>query len=777
LSKGVSYEEKVFSPSIARKFHEIAYEKIEAENLSPEELQAGLLLLNAASDLEPKNRYLYPDMIKLAARFSKQDASNFIFQILINYVDDSTDLEVASEAVRYLLDRSDTRERRKEVIEMLLLNTDKRNAVFSSELKTLLGLLSAEKSDIKSATTYFQESYEANKYNKLAFRKLAEIAPEKITPTQYLEHLRYALSENPLNMEAALSFAQYAGSLGLYQAACDSYEYCSDLFAYLQPHQPLPAYIYHPWIINSYNTLRSQYKCIQIVKKIRESGRFDLIAEAIVSKAALRIGDMKEAKRALQSIEKRANKLLINEGVSTEGSVSAKQLAWFYNFAYPDRDKALDWSNKAFSLEPNSPEAASILAYSLANMGQGRLAESLIENYAQTQISDMAKALIQKERGKDNTAIETLKRAISKDASSLEAERAKEILAQLGGEYITPVTAETTLQALESDFGPRLVPRFNKPEDIISIQLSFRGNKFSYRRDFGGTIAIINNGSEPLVISDDGMFTGKIRIDANVSGDLNMNIPNHVSMRIRPALPIEPGRTLIIPLKLTTGKLKEILEVYPQASLDIEFTAYIDAVEYGQGMLGNRLGSIAPIKVGISRPGKVLTTKYLQNRLNTISKGQKGQKIEIAELFVGLLLEQRAMANSEPMYNYMYADWMPDLLKSALTRSLSDDDWVSKIHIMAALLNTPLDYELINAVSPNLNDEHWPTRVMAMMLLAKNQDENFSNVLDWTAKQDSNNFVRRMAITLGGAIPEPEYMPEPMPPSNQEEKQFQRRTY
>jgi len=207
LSKGVSYEEKVFSPSIARKFHEIAYEKIEAENLSPEELQAGLLLLNAASDLEPKNRYLYPDMIKLAARFSKQDASNFIFQILINYVDDSTDLEVASEAVRYLLDRSDTRERRKEVIEMLLLNTDKRNAVFSSELKTLLGLLSAEKSDIKSATTYFQESYEANKYNKLAFRKLAEIAPEKITPTQYLEHLRYALSENPLNMEAALSLS------------------------------------------------------------------------------------------------------------------------------------------------------------------------------------------------------------------------------------------------------------------------------------------------------------------------------------------------------------------------------------------------------------------------------------------------------------------------------------------------------------------------------------------------------------------------------------------
>ena len=34
---------------------------------------------------------------------------------------------------------------------------------------------------------------------------------------------------------------------------------------------------------------------------------------------------------------------------------NARQLAWFYSFADPNTAKALDWANKAYSAEPNSP--------------------------------------------------------------------------------------------------------------------------------------------------------------------------------------------------------------------------------------------------------------------------------------------------------------------------------------------------------------------------------------------------------------------------------------
>ena len=139
-------------------------------------------------------------------------------------------------------------------------------------------------------------------------------------------------------------------------------------------------------------------------------------------------------------------------------------------------------------------------------------------------------------------------------------------------------------------------------------------------------------------------------------------------------------------------------------------------------------------------------------------KGKQGQKKQTARLFAGLLLEQNAMANREPLYKFMYADWMPDLLKSAIKYSLADDDWIVKVQTMAPLLALPLDYELIDAVSGNLNDTHWPVRLMAIYLLARDRSSNAGKVLDWTAMYDSNELVRDMAVALGGKKPPPEQL-------------------
>ncbi len=101
----------------------------------------------------------------------------------------------------------------------------------------------------------------------------------------------------------------------------------------------------------------------------------------------------------------------------------------------------------------------------------------------------------------------------------------------------------------------------------------------------------------------------------------------------------------------------------------------------------------------------------------------------------------------------MYADWMPELLKSSLAHSITGDDWIAKVHIMAAMLPLPLDYELAGAISENLNDSHWPVRLMAVYLLANSQEGKFTKVLDWTAKYDSHKLVRDMAIALGAQAP------------------------
>jgi tetratricopeptide (TPR) repeat protein len=754
---------QLFSPSVAQKFYEIAYELANSEDISKPQAEQAIAFLTATMNLDRRAKYVYPLMIEIASRYSDRDYSEMVRNLLTGYVDKSADLEVVRKAVQYLLDRLDSREQREQLLKEMLQTLSGKNPVLDSELATLLGLLTAEKADFQTAQTYLMQAFDSNRYNKLAFTKLSELAGEQLEPAMYLEHLRFAFAENPINLHAALGFAQYAEQLQLYQTAADTYEYCADLFSYLYPSQDLPPHIYLPWTISNYNTQRNQNRCLQIAAQFRQSGRFDLLLEAIAGKAAAKIGDNELAKRIFQEAEDKALELSIDTSRLTNDisqTTNYKQLAWFYCFAATDADKAIDWANKAYSIEPNSPTAAALLAYSLVMNDQIDWAMPLIENYQNNQIADLTLAKIQLAQGQKDSAIETLKSAIKKDPAALEAELAKEILATLGGEYLPPIDPDITLTVLRNTFGQVVVPKFTPPEEIISVQLSVRGSKFSYGSSFDTIVVITNNSSSPLVISDDGLFKGNIRVDADITGDLNKEIPNLVSIKTSPALPIEPGQSISVPLRLVTAELRHLLLTYPQASLDIEFTVYLDPVITDQGP-ANAITGIKPAKALINRPGIELAGKFLRNRFNSLSEGRQGQKIKTAQLFTGLLAEQNAMADRQPFYKFTYADWMPDLLKSALLHNLTDDDWVVRVNTMADMLSLPLDYDVINTLAENLNDSYWPVRMMAVFLLAKNQNTGFNKVLDWTAEYDSNSIVRDMAVALGAALPPPPPVQEP----------------
>ena len=743
-AQGPSDSEQLFSSSVARKFYETAYELANSRDVNAPQLEQAITLLTAAMRLDSRARYVLPDMIKIACRHPDHDYSELIYQLLLGYVNESADLEVAREAIAYLLERLNAREQREKLLKEMLTSLGDKSSLLGSELAAELGLLMAEKADANAAQAYFMHAYSNNKYDKLAFAKLAELVGGRIKPAIYLEHLRLALAENPLDMQAALAFAQYTERLQLYQTAADAYEYCADLFAFLHPSEPLPPYAYLPWAIASYNTQRSPHKCLQIASDVRQSGRFDLLLEAIAGRAAEKIGDTEQAKRILQAAEDKA--------VQRSNS-SPSELAWFYCFAAPDVNKAVEWANKAYSTEPNSATAAAILAYSLVMNAQTDWAKLLIDNYPRNQIADLTLAQIQLAQQQPRLAIETLKSAIERDPGSLAAERAKQILAQQGAQYIPPIDPDVLSTVLKNTFGQIVVPQFVTPEKLFSVQLNLGGVKFSYGKNFDATVAVTNNSADPLVISDDALFKGNIRIDADITGDLNKKIPNLLSLKIRPALPVKPGQTLSIPVRLVTRQLRQILLAFPQASLRIDFTVFIDPVITAEGRITNRLDGLKPATTVAERPRVELTGKYLRNRLDSISKGRQGQKIRTAQLFTGLLIEQNHMAEHGPLYKFRYADWMPDLLKSALVHNLADKDWIVKVHTMAAILSLPLDYELIDAVSKNLNDTHWPARLIAVVLLARSPGRNFSKVLDWTAKYDSNELVRQMAIALAAKKP------------------------
>ena len=147
-------------------------------------------------------------------------------------------------------------------------------------------------------------------------------------------------------------------------------------------------------------------------------------------------------------------------------------------------------------------------------------------------------------------------------------------------------------------------------------------------------------------------------------------------------------------------------------------------------------------------------------RLDVLAKGQTGQKLQAAELFVGLLMEQYATAGSGASYRRFHVE--PALLTDAVRKSLTDEDWKVKLQTMAAMVLFPAapSYDLTRAVSENLSDRHWPVRMMALYLLSSLQPDAFKPVLDWTAKYDQNMAVRNMAVALGADMPQVPQAPQ-----------------
>jgi len=716
-------------------------------------------------DLDSGAGYVVPTLIELASRDLGADHSALVRGLLVTYLNERADLEVAGKAVRYLLARVNSREEREKILSELLMVVGPKNQVFSSELLTALGLLMAEKPDSEAARFYLAQAYKANRHNKLAFWKFAELFPDQVHAENYLGHYRLALSEDPSSAKSAMGMGRHAEQAGLYDTAASAYQYCAELFKYLYPSEPLPARIYIPWAISCYNTDDQLSKCMEILNLVRQDGRFNILLEALAGKAAAKLGDGKRATEIFQNAEAQAQQLLSRGPVSNKAGpaaggdrprqVTARQFAWFYCFALPNAEKALGWANKAYASEPNSPSTASILACALMMNDQATWAKPLIEKIEPSQISELVQAQIQIAEDKKDLAKETLKAAIIRDPGSLAAERAKVILGEQGGAYIPSADPDVVRNMLEQAFGETFTPVFAPLEQMISVQFNMRGNKFPYGSEFGAVVAVMNDSPETFVVSDDGLFRGNIRVDADVSGDLSIKIPKLVSMKVRSSYFIEPGKSILIPVKLVTGKLRRLLLTYPQASLDIEFTLYIDPVVSASGQVRNRLAMIEPTKLLVRRPRIELNSKYLRNRFNLISKGQQGQKIKTAQLFIGLLMEQYAMSNYEPPYKFMYADWMPTMFRNALVhesgllRNPNKAEWTVKVHTMAEMLFLPLDYELVSAVADNLEDSNWPVRMIAMYLLAKTQVGKFDKVLESAATYDPDVRVRQMAVALG----------------------------
>lgn len=737
----------IFSPYNARPLQSIVDDLYLSARSDLNKARQAMILLEAVNKLDPRADSLLEDTIRFAVLFPDNEYSELLNASFAEYLDDDSDLEVLRSIVSYGLSQLNSREQRQEYLLAMLQKTGNRNSAFASEVATQLALLDLETGDAEAAKTRLITAHDLFAYNEQAYLKMDQLfaASDLTIPAPiYASQLRRRMVLNPAGIGTALSFADFAQQVRLYDVACDAYEYAWNLYAFLYPDDDIPASIYLPWAVCSYNTDHRRMKCFEIASMVRQSGRFDLILEGITARVASAVGDFNQ-KREVMLAGRKAEQILTSN--PTDDSVTPEQIAWFYMFASPDFEKALAWANRAYSADPKSEQVKAILGYAFVLNGNYDLAKELIDGLEDKhQIAAIASAMIKLSESDKEGAVETLKKAVEMDPSTLAAERAVSKIEDLGSEYIPVLLPENTQKELKRYFGSEIVPQFTPLNRIVEIKLGVPGSELRYGNDLNATVTITNRSNQPLVISDDSFINGNVRIDAQVRGDINRYIPRLVEFKIRPSKPLETNRYALRDVNLSNTVLRKLLQGHPQAQVQIDFTVYIDPVVAKDGSVRNAMPFIKPEVRTVTRKKINILRESLITQLNYLSSGQVKQRVNGVELFTGLYMEYKESQQPAGLEYPAIPIELP-LLTSALRKGLNDEDWTVRFHTMYQLLpvSGDLEFSFVRRISELLSSRYWPERMMALYLLSNSQGSGFQPVIDWVSENDNEKLVRQFA--------------------------------
>jgi tetratricopeptide (TPR) repeat protein len=724
----------------------------------PQKADAAMTFLQAGILLDEKSVSEYEQFLKGAGKMSdsQEDYSDTILLSLQKYLDRKADLEVAVQALSRVIEKANTRAQREALLMRLAVQIGEANPVFCSDVATELGLYAVEKTDYTTALIQFEQACRLNKYNLLAWSRLAELrGPQESGAVihEKLIYLRLRLAVNPADLEAVVNFGRIAYAAQMYALAADAFEYAASLYAWLSPHSPINDDIFVGWAQSCYFIPTRQIQCIMLADQVRATGKLNLALDSVAALAAQKMGKKQQQDQILSAAAAKAEEHL-SAGME---DVTPAGLGWFYCFALEDAEKAAAWCNRVYTKNPEDPTAKSLMAYAFYLNGQDKMARE----YSQSVDPNMPAAVMtlanldMKEQQKEK-ALRCLRGLLDNYELPLAVQvRAVELLRQCGFEYTRNLPAESIRKDLAEQFGEKIIPGFSAADKLFSARLNFNGSEFSYGGTIETQLVINNTGSIPMIINRQGLLTGNYRVDAVIGGDINVTIPRLIEGTFRPTRPVMPGESVSVRVDTNTGQLKKLLFTCPQASLEIKLVLYLNPVESDDQTVACGIPGIKPIEAVIRRKGISLTSEYLAGRLDSMTKGQEGLKIRSAQLFAGLYAEQLAYQAGTVKYRHTQPE--TTLLTDAVRRALKDENWKVGVHTLILLSENsiPLDYSMMLSVSESLNHKNWPVRLAAMWLLANQQKDTFQSVLDWNAQYDPFWLNRQLAIALGGKEPKP----------------------
>lgn len=428
-------------------------------------------------------------------------------------------------------------------------------------------------------------------------------------------------------------------------------------------------------------------------------------------------------------------------------AAAAAELAWFFAFTRPDKEKAAQLAAVAMKQPYPDTLARRAFGYSLLLNGDAAKAAEQFKPLAEgDQFSGLGLArahLMLHQRG---AAVDTLHRAANLRFSGMAFDQICRMLADLGEQPPARPDHAKVLEALDR-FDRRVLDFHKAPSDTLRLTVQFIDDPLPSTGPCRLRVKLQNVNppdSFAVTLGEGLMVRPRVVLSATLGENDVRRYPAYTEVLLNERPVLMPGESIEKVVDIDVGEVCEDLLATVTKPQTLEVAGLLDPVRGDAGMVAG-LGSVHAAPARATRAPIPSDEAALTRLVEKARAAEPASRIDAARAMGALLAaRQRRMT---------VGDLSAALEKAGIEDALLDlcrdaDPCVRGFALDAAGWGRMEPHKIASRVSPELAAPQPHVRLLAARLCARSQPKSFENVLRALAGSDPDPAVRLMALSF-----------------------------
>lgn len=634
---------------------------------------------------------------------------------------------------------------------------------YASELHRWLAKHYVERRETESAATEIEQALRLNPMNVPARQLAYELFGETEPALQRVEVALQLIALNPSQANLVWDLAEFLDSLSLPTYAQEWYQRAISIHESTGAGDMAPEF-WHKLAL-SFIGSGDFTKARQAADEALEINPAFHTARLLRANAETKLGLTEEAEKDVQYVAD-AYAARVDEVVAKKLTAEAAEIAWFYSYHRPDKDRALRLAELA--MEDGKPSSLARLAYGHALRLNAKTDEArkVLEPLADgDQLAAIELARIHSERGDQGRAITQLHKAATLQYTGVAYQMISDLLAKYGEKPPQPPMHGKVIAAL--DKYPRDVfDYYLRPDDFLKFTMRFSEEHLSPTGPVNVVFRLENTGPFAITFGEGFMARPLIAVSANLRPrdepeadaestedepgaptaegseppDLTVVFDDYLQVLMNSRTMLLPGESTEKTVAIDVGPMRAHLLGNVTQTLEVEVDALFDPI-FEDGKLSGGAGTIQATSIIALRPGVDVTPPALDELMGRTSSTDPAERAVVAEILGALRADVEQHPDRAPTKAIPQ-----DAINAAMATLLTDPDWTVRARATAAVGWAKLDPRVTNAAAGGVRgDAHPVVKLLAVRLFAEHHGEKFVQVLNQLSKADPSPFVRTMA--------------------------------